>query len=505
MFSSGKLALFQTHFPDLWNVYSVCARKTRVFLASLSCDDDSRTASVFIDCTSEMRRTLFLIPHEVAGLPVLGVGWLLIALAIYIVARLVWASRKKDAGPSALEIIAQEGVLWALMAAIVVFVLPRAEIGNIAGDPVGLPVRGYGMFLMLAAIGSVGMAAYRAERAGLRSETILKLAPWTFIGGLAGARLFYVIQYRHDFIRESWSETLLAMAAFTQGGLVVYGGFIGGFLASVWAIRRFHGSIWRLGDVIVPCMFVGLFFGRLGCLMNGCCYGGHCEPNLLSVQFPPGSGVYSDQLQNGELIGVQAKLVARPVPLDQSASLDPAEASSVTRPLYEVESVAEGSLAQTAGVQPGDRLDLIPDTAFAREASLEIPAEDARIGLAVVRDGELLARYSPAQLPDRASPVWATQIISSVVAAVMFGLLLLLERLVSKTRWYREGLLMLTGFVAYAILRIILEWVRVDEAGQFGTSFSISQWVSFAVIIASAIAIAFRLKTPPASTSLESA
>lgn len=436
-----------------------------------------------------MRRTLFLIPHEVAGLPLFGVGWLLIGLAIFVIARLIWATRSKNPNVSVGSVVAGEGIVWAVFAALIVLALPRAELANIDGDPIGLPVRGYGLFLMLAAIGSVGIAAWRAERAGLGSEMILRLAPWTFVGGLVGARLFYVIQYRDDFMRATLSETVMAMAAFTQGGLVVYGGFIGGFFASVWAVRRFRGSMWQFGDVIVPCIFVGLFFGRLGCLMNGCCYGGTCEPNSLSVRFPPGSNVYADQLLSGTLIGMQTK------PIKESAD----ERSPGGRSRLTVISVDEGSLADRAGVRPDDSIELVLDSTFMRQAPKDIPADAALPGVAIVREGELLARVSPSDLPARAGPVWATQIISSVGAAILFFTLLGVERILRATIGYRDGVLMLLGFIAYAVLRIVMEWVRVDEAGQFGTSLSISQWVSFIVITLCLIALAWRLRSEPFS------
>lgn len=451
-----------------------------------------------------MRRTLFLIPHEIAGIPFFGVGWLLAALALYIVVRLTWAvsrPRRAQSSGSTLDqsepmelaradgswkyLIAQEGVIWAIFAAIIVLVLPRLELTNVAGDPLGLPIRGYGMFLMMAAVASVSFAAWRADRAGLGAESILRLAPWTFIGGLLGARMFYVVQYHNDFVRDTWPETIAAMAAMTQGGLVVYGGFIGGFLASAWAVHRLRLPLWKLGDVIVPCIFVGLFFGRLGCLMNGCCYGGACEPSALAVQFPPGSSVYTDQLLTGELIGITADPV--------TDNRRPPGKHGRARTQWKVESVADGSLAEQSSIVPGQTISLILDPEFASLAPPDIPAEDALPGLAVVSDGELIARFSPAQLPARAAPVWATQIMSSAMSAVMLVLLLILERTLNRSGVRLDGILMLAGFIAYAVLRIVIEWVRVDEAGQFGTSLSISQWVSIVVIMVCIIALAFRL------------
>ncbi len=448
-----------------------------------------------------MRRTLFLIPHEIAGIPFFGFGWLLMALGLYVIVRLVIAAstpqrgtasgQKSASGDSSpqtwTELLAQEGIVWAIFAAIIVFVLPRAELSNLAGEPVGLPIRGYGMFLMLAAVSSVSLAAWRATRKGLGADTIMRLAPWTFGGGLIGARLFYVVQYHQDFMRDTWPATIAAMAALTQGGLVVYGGFIGGFLASAWVVQRQKLPLWKLGDAIVPCIFVGLFFGRLGCLMNGCCYGGACEPNPLSVQFPPGSKIYADQMENGTLIGITAEPVNTELPAANRRQRGANE--------LRVESVASGSLAEQIGIEPGQIVSLIPDPGFASLAPPDMPAEDALPGLAVVREGELVARFSPDQLPARADPVLGTQILSSLVAAIMFGVLLILERVLHSRGVGIDGILMLCGFIAYGVLRIVLEWIRVDEAGQFGTGLSISQLVSIGVIAASVIALVFRVRT----------
>jgi len=452
-----------------------------------------------------MRRTLFLIPHEIAGLPFFGVGWLLAGLVLYVVIRLVWAARQPDSpgnsgnsGNRLGSVLRSESAVWIFFALIVVIVLPRLELDNVAGEPVGLPIRGYGMFLMLAGIFSVSLAAWRAGRAGLGADSVLRLVPWTFGGGLLGARIFYVIQYFDDFLRPTWGETITAMAALTQGGLVVYGGFIGGFLASAYAISRHRMPLWKLGDVIVPCIFVGLFFGRLGCLMNGCCYGGACEPNALSAEFPPGSSVYVDQMLNGEIIGITATVPTdEPKTGDEQASDKNSNEGEESRgpARWLVQSVAAGSLAEKAGIRSGETVSMVLDPGYARLAPPDIPAEDALPGLAVIRDGDLVARISPTELPARAAPVWATQIISSLVAATMLFVLLMLERILRRSVRSPDGVLMLCGFIAYAVLRIILEWVRVDEAGQFGTALSISQWVSVVVILASVVALVVRVRS----------
>jgi phosphatidylglycerol:prolipoprotein diacylglycerol transferase len=439
-----------------------------------------------------MRRTLLLIPHEFAGWPIFGVGWALFLLVIAVLAFVGWESRRGGVGASAA--IRQIAGFALTAAVILVFVVPRTELVNSLGEPVGVAVRGYGMFLMLAAIASVGLAAWRAERAGLGADSILQLAPWTFIGGLLGARIFYVTQYYQDFLRPTWTETLMSMAALNQGGLVVYGGFIGGFLASLIALKRHGTPIWRIGDVIIPCIFVGLFFGRLGCLMNGCCYGGACEAGPLAVRFPAGSQVHAEQLLSGELLGIQGH------PVSSEEEVSPGQARLV------VDSVRPDSLASQAGIEAGQTLTIALDSSYRDEVPLDRPVEEALPGVFVLKDDEVLARFSPQDLPSIAEPVWGTQIISSVFAAVMFVVLLIVERVLHRAPKQaseteieqadaggrRPGVLMLIGFIAYGVLRIVLEWIRVDEKGQFGTSLSISQWVSLVVIAASVVTLIIR-------------
>ena len=418
-----------------------------------------------------MRRTLFLIPHEIAGLPVFGVGWILIALVIGFAVRLVIGARRggparagSAPGQTLGSILAAEGPFWALAAAAVVFLLPAIELQNVAGEPVGLAIRGYGVMLLLGVGSAVALAAYRAKTHGLKPEVIYAMAPWSFIGGIVGARLFYVIQYRHTFYADTFLQTAQNMLKFTEGGLVVYGAFIGGFIGSAYFVWRHKLPLLKLGDVIVPCLFLGVFFGRIGCLMNGCCYGGRCEAGPTAIHFPAGSPVYHDQLLSGTLIGIQGTV------LDQGPG----------RSSVRVEAIRPGSLMDRADVEAsGQVARLAIDPSYLRGAPRDVPVEQAGRGLAVSIDGRVL-RWSPEELPDRALPVQAAQLISSGSALLLTLLLLGLS-----PRIRRTGVLMFVGFAGYAILRFVLEWVRVDEAGQFGTALSISQWVSIAVLTVS--------------------
>ena len=62
-----------------------------------------------------------------------------------------------------------------------------------------------------------------------------------------------------------------------KGGLVFYGGLIGSSLAYILYARLKKFPLWKGADVLAPSIALGYFFGRIGCLMNGCCYGRVCD------------------------------------------------------------------------------------------------------------------------------------------------------------------------------------------------------------------------------------
>ncbi|MCO8124012.1 prolipoprotein diacylglyceryl transferase [Stieleria sp. TO1_6] len=410
-----------------------------------------------------MRRTLFFIPHEIAGIPVFGLGWALAILLIALVARLVWAKRQYDRygnqdgehrPPSVSQVLAGEGLFWGIAAVLLTVVLPGVELENVNGDPVGMAIRGYGVFLVCGVMSAVALAAYRSGRSGLDPDLIYALTPWVFIGGIIGARLFYVIQYRDGFIADTTLQTIKNMLAFTEGGLVVYGSFIGGFLAFMIFTLRRKVPVLRLGDAIVPCIFLGVFFGRLGCLLNGCCYGGRCDEGWAALHFPPITKVYQEQLTSGELLGMQI-----------------AERSGV------IESVAAGSVADELGIKVGDVFEAGDfDRRPFQDADPDLAFEQIQPGWMMRVSGKTYV-LSPDQLPPRALPVRAAQPISSLSALALCGLLCLLSLVI-----HRSGALMFLGFASYAVLRFVLEMVRVDESGQFNTTLTISQWVSVCVL-----------------------
>ncbi len=116
-----------------------------------------------------------------------------------------------------------------------------------------------------------------------QSTTVVMIA---MIAGVIGARIFYVIQFFRYFRND-----LTGVLRIDRGGLVFYGGFFLALIA-VWTYCRLrHLDPLRVFDVMTPALAVGHAAGRIGCFLNGCCYG---KPTMMAwgVMYPAGSEPY---------------------------------------------------------------------------------------------------------------------------------------------------------------------------------------------------------------------
>lgn len=143
-----------------------------------------------------------------------------------------------------------------------------------------ITVHWYGVFVALGFLAGLWTAAWRARAIGVSTETIFDLGIWQILSGLLGARIFYVVGHWEEF-----AGNLIEIVRVDHGGLVFYGGFIGATLTTMWYAKRKKLSIWKLADVLAPSLALGHAFGRLGCFMNGCCYGKACDL-AWAVHFP---------------------------------------------------------------------------------------------------------------------------------------------------------------------------------------------------------------------------
>jgi len=160
-----------------------------------------------------------------------------------------------------------------------------------------LTIRWYGVMMALAFIAGLWTASRRGLRDGIPAEKILDIGPWLIVGTIIGARALHVVTYwREEFAGRPFWEVF----AVWNGGLVFYGGLIGASLAGILYARLKHLALWKLADVLAPSIALGYVFGRIGCFLNGCCYGRECSLPW-AVHFPPGHESYPKGVHPTEL------------------------------------------------------------------------------------------------------------------------------------------------------------------------------------------------------------
>ncbi len=153
----------------------------------------------------------------------------------------------------------------------------------------------------LAFLVGLWTASRRAPRDGVTGEKIVDAGVWILLGAIIGARILYVISYGETlfekplFPRAPWTEVFMVQ----RGGLVYYGGLIGASLACIIYARVQTLPLWKLADIFAPSIALGYVFGRIGCLMNGCCYGHICGLPW-AVRYPNYSEIWRKHFDAGQ-------------------------------------------------------------------------------------------------------------------------------------------------------------------------------------------------------------
>lgn len=135
-----------------------------------------------------------------------------------------------------------------------------------------LKIPSYGVMMMLGVLVAGALGMLRVRRAGLRWENAIVLLACGYGVGLLGATALYVlVSYRWQEL----VEMLRSGALFTQNrlGLVFYGGLIGAIPGGLLGARLAHIHLGDYVPSMLPCIPLGHAFGRVGCLLAGCCYG----------------------------------------------------------------------------------------------------------------------------------------------------------------------------------------------------------------------------------------
>lgn len=210
------------------------------------------------------------------------------------------------------------------------FALPFAVLGglgllivhrNAPFDPQPIPLHTYGLMIALGFLTAAHLAARASERLATIDGTafylpsaptllrgkkeggaavgraarqhFLDLVVWIFVGAMIGARLLFIVVNWGG--PNGYGANPARIFQVWSGGLVFYGGFIGAAVASVLYARKHRLNFRAVADIAIPGVALGHFFGRLGCISAGCCWGKPSDPNyLFGIRFPEGALAFKD-------------------------------------------------------------------------------------------------------------------------------------------------------------------------------------------------------------------
>lgn len=227
---------------------------------------------------------------------------------------------------------------------------------------IGIPINSYGLMIMVGFLIAVFIAIKRGKAIEFKSDTILDIGVFSMIFGIIGAKINYIIQYHKkgelDVFNISdgglnpigaiilgllpfayisilkkgpykisfWKFTLLCFLTLLfaiiggralyliqnagdynwsllkawNSGFVFYGGIISAIIAGIITLKTKGVPVLKFADFAAPFIMLGHAFGRIGCFLNGCCFGKLCDLPW-AVKFPRGSPVFETHLQQDKI------------------------------------------------------------------------------------------------------------------------------------------------------------------------------------------------------------
>lgn len=367
----------------------------------------------------------------------------------------------------------------------------------------GRDIPGYGLLMMIGFLAAIVWAARRAQRSGANPDVVLNCGFISLIAGVVGCRAMYVYHYWDQYkSRGSLLEIAWAIVDVSKGGLEFYGGFILSVIGVTYYLWRWgHSLRWYL-DIMAPSSALGLAFGRIGCFLNGCCFG---APTDLpwAVKFPYGSNAVIEQWANKtpgaglpqELICFPTSVGGQAIPVTRESlaasdeKIAAAEAAEVrARDAFEKAVAAFNAAGDGAARQRAEREKQrrARDLAYAK-ASLA----DIRHQMKTYRKSAAELRAIAAQHPS--VPVHPTQIYSTITAG-------LLAMLLSAVYWRRtrDGQVILTLLLVEPTARFLLEMIRADNPTDT-LGFTVSQFVAICMTTIAIVGFAALRFLPPRS------
>lgn len=156
----------------------------------------------------------------------------------------------------------------------------------------------YGVMLAVSFLAGTWWALRASRARGIPEDRVFSLVGWILVSSILGARLHYVIGHPGGF------RTPLEFLRIWEGGLTLYGGLVAAIVVSFLYLRRVHLPFLPVADAIAPALALGEGITRIGCFLNGCCFGRACTggwcvhypEHSYAVQTLGSVGVYPSQL-----------------------------------------------------------------------------------------------------------------------------------------------------------------------------------------------------------------
>ncbi|MBN2512389.1 MAG: prolipoprotein diacylglyceryl transferase [Sedimentisphaerales bacterium] len=276
-----------------------------------------------------------------------------------------------------------------------------------------LTIQSYGTMMVIGFLAALWVMRRMARWAGLDGEVIGNAGLYALISGLVGSKLFYVVHH-YDQFRGNLASI------FSGSGFEFLGGVIFAGAVLLIYLRKMKMPLMMCLDILAIGLMIGSGFGRIGCLLNGCCYG-KVTDSPIGIRFPYDSLAYNSQV--------------RPDP-----------ARNRTEPLLKIDDDFFGWLSP-------DKQSWIPARPDEKyEAALK------PYTMLTDRQKELVAG------PYRCLKVYPTQPIESGYAFTLAGLMYGFWRLWASRR---PGLTMATVMWGYGILRLWVESLRDDNPFEY--------------------------------------
>ncbi|MBD3232596.1 MAG: prolipoprotein diacylglyceryl transferase [candidate division Zixibacteria bacterium] len=150
-----------------------------------------------------------------------------------------------------------------------------------------LPIRAYGVALAISFLAGIIVAMYRARRFGISPNYVIDLSLVILIAAIIGSRFFYVVFHLEEFRDNYWDILNPFQSSGNIGiaGLSMMGGVVLVIISAILFIRWRKMPLWESLDTFAPSFLLGLAITRIGCLLNGCCFG---EPTdwFWGIEFP---------------------------------------------------------------------------------------------------------------------------------------------------------------------------------------------------------------------------